>query len=193
MIETEQTVTIAVPIEGVWAYVRDIERWANLMPGLRECEVIDADDSRWTLKVGAGGMVRTVKVFVHVDEWAGPERASFSYRLEGDPVQGGGTYVATAKGPGETEVALKVQVRGEGPMAPMWEAMGKPLLPQFAKAFAGQLKDEIEKAQAAAPVAAAPEPKGAEPKRGGILAWLKALWRALVGAKTEPSTTNGRT
>ena len=47
---------------------------------------------RWTLKVGVGGLVRTVKVQVHVDQWDGPERVLFSYKLEGDPVQGGGSY-----------------------------------------------------------------------------------------------------
>ena len=36
-------------------------------------------------------------------------------------------------------------------MAPMWEAMSKPLLPQLAKSFAEQLKAEIEKAAGAPP------------------------------------------
>jgi hypothetical protein len=49
----------------------------------------------------------------------------------------------------ETEVTLKVRVQGSGPMAALWEAMSKPLLPQLAKSFAGQLKSEIEKATAA--------------------------------------------
>ncbi len=186
MIDTEQTITIDAPIEGVWAYVRDIQRWASLMPGLRECEVVDDNDSRWTLKVGAGGLVRTVKVLVHVDEWDGPERVRFSFKLDGDPVEGGGTYLATVKGPRQTEVALRVEVRGAGPMAPMWEAMGRPLLPQFAKAFAGQLKEEIEKSADAAE----PEPQP-EPARG-LGAWLAALWRALFGPKKQPTTSTGR-
>ena len=101
--------------------------------------------------LGAGGLVRTVKVLVHVDEWDGPKRVTFSYKLEGDPVEGGGTYVASRKSGQQTEVVLKVQVVGGGPMAPMWEAMGKPLLPQLAKGFAGQLKSEIEAAAAATP------------------------------------------
>ncbi|MFT3965428.1 MAG: SRPBCC family protein [Sphingobium sp.] len=144
MIETEQGVTIAAPIDALWEYVRDIEAWANLMPGLQDCAVIDGDNSLWTLKVGAGGLVRTVKVRVHVEQWAGPDRAVFTYRLEGDPVEGGGSYAATATGPHETAVMLHVRVAGSGPMAPMWEALGKPLLPQFAKAFAGQLKERVE-------------------------------------------------
>jgi len=145
VIETEQSIWIAATVESVWSYVQDIRTWANLFPGCRDCEVINAQDSRWTVKVGAGGLVRTVNVLVHVDEWDGPERVNFSYKLEGDPVEGGGSYVAARKGAHATEVTLKVRVAGSGPMAAMWEAMSRPLLPQLAKSFAGQLKGEIEK------------------------------------------------
>jgi carbon monoxide dehydrogenase subunit G len=189
MIETEQTILIDAGIDGVWGYVHKIPNWAEMMPGLRECSVIDENDSRWTLKVGVGGMVRTVNVQVHVDEWDGPERVRFSYKLEGDPVEGGGTYLATSKGPGQTEVTLTVRVEGGGPMAPMWEAMGKPLLPQFAKAFAGQLKTEIEKAVAAAPAAAteaAAAPVPAPSLFGAMARWLRKLWRAIFGPRAEP-------
>ena len=63
-----------------------------------------------------------------------------------DPVEGGGSYLASAKAPEQTDVKLAVRVAGSGPMAPMWEAIGRPLLPQFARAFANQLKTEIEQA-----------------------------------------------
>jgi carbon monoxide dehydrogenase subunit G len=146
MIEVERSVLINVGIDALWHYVKDMQRWAALMPGYRECAVIDANDSRWTLKVGVGGLVRTVKVLVRVDEWHEPVRVNFSYRLEGDPVQGSGSYIALQKGAAETEVALRVSVAGSGPMAPMWEAMSRPLLPQLAKSFAERLKVEIENA-----------------------------------------------
>jgi carbon monoxide dehydrogenase subunit G len=144
MIETEQTIAIDAPIERVWDYVQDIRRWASLFPGCRDCTVIDAHDSRWTLKVGAGGLVRTVNVLVHVDEWNGPRHVSFSFSLEGDPVTGSGTYQAERTTDDETEVTLHVRVTGTGPLAPLWEAISRPLLPQLAKSFAGKLKTEIE-------------------------------------------------
>jgi len=182
MIETEQTALVRAGIADVWDYVQDIARWASIMPGYRECEIIDPDNSRWILKVGVGGLVRTVKVRVQVDEWAGPETVRFTYKLEGDPVQGGGTYTATSKGPHETEIALKVRVEGSGPMAPMWEAMGKPLLPQFARSFAEQLKDEIEKvACAGSPALAAPSPQQAKPS--SLLDFIVSLWRRLFGRR----------
>jgi carbon monoxide dehydrogenase subunit G len=146
MIETERSIAIDAPIDRVWDYVQDIRGWASLFPGCRECTVIDAQDSRWVLKVGAGGLVRTVNVLVHVDEWAGPERVSFTYALEGDPVTGSGTYMASRTSDRETQVALHVRVEGSGQLAPLWEAISKPLLPQLAKSFAGKLKAEIEKA-----------------------------------------------
>jgi carbon monoxide dehydrogenase subunit G len=176
MIETEQTVVIGSPIGAVWDYVQHIGTWADLMPGLQDFAIIDAHNSRWTLKVGVAALVRTVNVNVSIDQWDGPERVIFSFTLEGDPVQGGGTYTARARNGQETDVILKVQVLGTGPMAPMWEALGKPLLPQFAKAFAGQLKERIEQAGGAALTPAK------DTTRSRVAAWLKRLWRRLSGS-----------
>jgi carbon monoxide dehydrogenase subunit G len=180
MIETEQSILIGVGIDGVWDYAQDIRKWANLFPGCRECTVVGAHDSRWILKVGAGGLVRTVNVLVHVDRWAGPERVDFSYRLESEPVLGGGSYIASRKGRAGTEVVLKVRVEGSGPMAPMWEAMSMPLLLQLAKSFAGKLKAEIEKA---AGIAVVDKPS----VFAAIGLWLRNLWRLLSGSKTRPA------
>lgn len=173
MIETEQAVTIDCPIDAVWAYAKDVERWAEIMPGYQQCDILDEDNSRWVLKIGVGGLVRTVKVAVHVDRWAGPDAVDFTFKLEGDPVNGGGAYRAVAAGPGATEIALKVQVNGSGPMAPMWEAMGGPVLPKFARGFAEQLKARIETAQGVAPAVAEARP--------GLLARLLAWLRRLFG------------
>lgn len=177
MIETEQSIVIDAPIEAVWLYANDIQAWATLMPGLQSCDILNDDDSRWTLKVGVGALVRTVNVSVHVDRWAGPGEVDFTYRLTNDPVEGGGTYRARRLGPGQTEIALGVRVVGTGPMAPMWEAMGKPLLPKFAQAFAEQFKAEVEQAMTSQTAMSAPLPSAA---RGSafarLLAWLRRFF-----------------
>lgn len=183
MIEAEHSVLIETPIATVWDYVRDIRRWANLFPGCRECIVLNDNDSRWVIKVGAGGLVRTVNVLVHVDQWDGPERVNFTYKLEGEPVEGSGSYIAVQKTPRQTEIALKVRVSGSGPMAPMWEAVSRPLLPQLAKSFAGQLKTEIEQI---AGVATEPVPRASST----FAQWLHRLWQALFPAKTQTASTS---
>ncbi len=156
MIETEQTVLIRTGIAEAWDFARDIRRWAGLVPGMQSCDVIDDDNSRWVVKVGVGGLVRTVTAEVHVQRWDEPGAVDFTYKLKGDPVTGGGTYRASVT-QGGTEVALNLRVEGTGPMAPMWEAMGRPLLPQLAKSFAAQLKAGIEQSAGAQPVTDAPK------------------------------------
>lgn len=173
MIETTQSVVIAAPIDLVWAHARDVARWAEIMPGYQQCDIADEDNSRWVLKVGVGGLVRTVKVQVHVDRWAGPEEVDFSFKLEGDPVSGGGSYRATAQGASATGVALSVRVLGGGPMAPMWEAMGGPLLPKFALAFANKLKGQIEAATGVGPAKLEAKPS----LWARLRAWLQAFFR----------------
>ena len=177
MIDTEQSIVIDAPLHRVWDFAQDIHAWAKLMPGLKDCDVVDEDHSHWTLKVGVGALVRTVKVSVHVDRWAGPEQVDFTYALAGDPVKGAGTYRAASLGPNETQIALTVRVEGTGPMAPMWEAMGRPLLPKFARGFAEQFKAEVEK------LANAPEPKPvsnivAPPKAlfARLLVWIRGMF-----------------
>jgi hypothetical protein len=162
------------------------------MPGYCGCDIIDANNSRWTLRVGVGGLLRTVVVNVHVERWAGPGEVDFTYALEGDPVGGGGTYRAAALLPSVTQVSLAVRVEGSGPMASMWEALGKPLLPQFARAFANQLKERIESGDGASvPGLAAKRARAASAgtghpsilRRVGLL--LKAIWASLT-ARSSP-------
>lgn len=179
MIETEHVIQIDAPIAEVWDYVRDMRRWADILPGCKDYTVVDQNDSRWTVKVGAGGLVRTVNVSVHVDRWAGPERVDFSYKLDAEPVVGSGSYVASPAGPGTTAVALKLLVGGSGPMAPMWEAVSKPLIPQLAKAFAAKLKARIEEA-AGAPAAKAAAAIGNPTRSAAIGNRLRKLWRGML-------------
>lgn len=186
MIETAQTVTVARGIDATWAYASDFQRWASIMPGYQTCEIEDADNSRWILKVGVGALVRTVKVRVHVEQWAGPGRVDFSFKLEGDPVVGSGCYLADPAGPDATEMTLQVRVEGSGPMAPMWEAMGAPILPKFARAFAEQLKTRIEEFSDA-PAAPAGAPAGAA-VRPGLMARLRVLLARLLGRSRDIPT-----
>lgn len=178
MIEAEKSFAIDAPIDHVWDYVQDISRWASLLPGCRECVIIDEHNSRWTIKVGAGGLVKTVNVLVRVEKWDGPERVNFTYTLESEPVVGGGYYLAAKKGPGQTDITLKVRAEGSGPMAPMWEAMCKPLFPPLAQSFTNKLKAEIEQFTGVAPVRVATRTDW-RTVFSAVANWIRKLWRAL--------------
>ena len=192
MIEAEHTVSIDAGIDRVWEYVQDIKKWAMLFPGCKECEVIDDHHSRWVIKVGAGGLVTTVNVLVTIEQWDGPENVLFSYQLETEPVVGRGFYRAQPAAAGSTDITLHVEVQGSGQMAPMWEAMSKPLLPQMAKVFSSRLKTEIESAEAAPAVEKNPA-KGLE-KSSEKASWIKrvSIFFAKLFSALVPSRFNKR-
>lgn len=186
MIQSEQSITIDAAIEAVWGYTSDMCRWASFMPGCRSYELVDERNSRWTLKVGVGALVRTVRILVHIDQWEGPERVVFSFTLEGDPVKGNGSYVASRRSPNNTDLMLTLYVEGAGPMAPIWEAMSRPLLPTLIRSFCAKLKSEIELSvhddkapdtnpSAVEPAAASKEDSSAE----------RGSWRKLFGSRAK--------
>lgn len=102
--------------------------------------------------------------------WDAPESVNFSYQLDSEPVVGSGSYTATALGPNMTEVQLRVTVNGGGHMAPMWEAMCRPLLPELAKKFGASLKTDIEATEGIG---------NAVPKENifsKLARWVRELW-----------------
>lgn len=179
MITHQLSLGIDAPNEVVWAYVSEMGNWASNMPGYRTFEELTDSDTRWTLKIGVAALVRTVNVLVHIDEWAGPERVAFTYRLDNDPVDGAGFYRAVARPDGGTDITLDITINGQGPMAPAWEALAKPILPKLALGFAMGLKAKIEEAWAEDPRSASTSV--AEAKPTPAVTWPRALWRWLCG------------
>ena len=148
------------------------------MPGFQDCDLIDDDASLWLLKVGVGGLVRKVKVNVRVDRWDGPERALFSYSLQGDPVTGSGSYRAKATGPDETEIMLKVCSRGQRPYGADVGSHGRPRPNSLARL-------QSNYAMGSNPWRAICRPGG---KRvSGGFAWLREMWRRCCQADTNSS------
>ena len=188
MIANEHSFLVQTSIKDVWDYVENIPGWASIFPGHQNCELINEDDSVWTIKVSAAGVTRTDKVKVHVEKWDKPQQVDFVFDVDDLPVEGNGTYVAIAKSSNETEVTLRICIIGSGPMAPMWEAVGTPMLPEFVKAFATKLKAEIELAAGVGTASAAdtgfalPMFKGmVKSLLAGFVLWLKGL----VGLKPK--------
>jgi carbon monoxide dehydrogenase subunit G len=188
MLEHQLPVSIDASNAEVWSYVSDMANWASNFPGYRSFEVFSQADSGWTLKVGVGALVRTVKVKVHVELWSEPDRVEFTFRLDADPVDGSGSYVATARQDGGTNIILTIRINGRGAMAPAWEAMARPVLPKLVKGFGESLKAEIERRAAAA--GETNEPRSCVQLTEGR--WLRRIWRFLVRFSPSAARNHSR-
>jgi hypothetical protein len=90
--EAEYATSSRLPVEVIWDFVRDMDRWAPFLTGYQSHEKQGADDSLWVLKGDVGVLSRTLKFRVHVTEWAGPSRVCFALEGVNEPLRGEGSF-----------------------------------------------------------------------------------------------------
>ncbi len=194
MPEVEYTTTAKLPVDTIWDFVQEMDNWAPFVAGYQSHEKLSEKESTWTLKGDVGVMARTVKFQVLIEEWAGPERVTFSLKGLNEVMEGSGTFqlapyedetaapaagepapptggllsrlfAAIARffyglvhgraeraqsadaGPaaGTSRLTFHLRVDPGGPMAPMVNAMMKPMLTPAAEGLANQIMATLEK------------------------------------------------
>jgi carbon monoxide dehydrogenase subunit G len=187
--EVEYSTTAKLPVQTIWEFVQEMDNWATYVAGYLSHEKQSESDSTWILKGDVGVLARTVKFAVHVDEWAGPSRVTFSLKGLNEPMQGSGTFLleayeeaGTAPAParpglfarlleglarffyrlrhgsarraasadagpaaGTSRLTFRLRIDPGGPMAPMVNALMKPLMQPAAEDLANQILATLER------------------------------------------------
>jgi len=90
--EAEYATTSRLPVETIWAFVEDMDRWAPLVTGYQSHRKEGPRDSLWVLRGDVGVLSRAVTFRVRVTEWAGPERVAFALEGVNEPLSGEGAF-----------------------------------------------------------------------------------------------------
>lgn len=93
MPEVEYATTMDLEPETIWDFIKDMNNWAPFLTGYQSHEVLSETDSIWTLKGDVGMLVRSIRMKVHITEWNGPQRVSFTLTGINEEMEGGGTFV----------------------------------------------------------------------------------------------------
>lgn len=173
MAEVEYTTTADLPIDAIWEFVRDMDRWAPFVAGYQSHAVESDTDSLWTLKGDLGSLSRTLKFRVHVTEWTGPERVAFELKGLNEPLDGRGAFTLGAGAPvaarkslwarfgewlvrlfyrgarrqaqgGSARLHFRLELRPGGPMGPMVNAMIRPAMAVAAEDLANRIIGHLE-------------------------------------------------
>ncbi len=191
MAEVLYSTTARLPIETIWEFVQEMDNWATFVAGYQSHEKQSERDSLWILKGDVGVLARVVRFAVHVDEWSGPSRVTFSLTGVNEPMQGSGTFLleryeetgsalapapprsgvlgrfleALARffyrlrhgsarraagadagpGAGTSRLTFRLRIDPGGPMAPMVNALMKPLMLPAAEDLANQILATLER------------------------------------------------
>lgn len=122
MAEVEYSTTAKLPVDAIWDFVKDMDNWARFVAGYQEHEKQSDDDSVWVLKGDVGTLTRTLKFQVHVTEWAGPERVTFTLSGLNEPMNGHGRFVMERYEEESAPVALSPR---KGFFARIFEALAR--------------------------------------------------------------------
>ncbi len=114
------TTTIDVTRGDVWRFVRDMNNWAPFTKGYQSHEVINDQESIWTVKGDLGFISRTTKFHVRITEWIEGERVAFTVEGLNEPIKGEGAIQLkdTADGTG-TEIRGEATLNFGGPLGPV--------------------------------------------------------------------------
>ena len=148
MPEAQHSVDVRATPAAVWAFVSNMDRWAPLVPGYISHARQSDTDSTWTLKGDVGILVKTVTFQVRITEWLEPHTVRFTLAGVNERVSGGGSFLAVPVADGVTRVTGSLELRQEGSLAPMVNALFKGVLPKVARGFVETLARQVERGTA---------------------------------------------
>ncbi|MFD2656514.1 CoxG family protein [Gracilibacillus thailandensis] len=141
-------VQLDLPIEKVWEFVSDINRWAPLAPGYIDHKIIDDHQSTWHFKGDVGKVQKKIGLKVNIIEWVAP--TSVRFKLEGisENLEGSGYFQAEKITTERTNVTGCLSISAGGMMAPMINSVLKSVVPKTTIEFTESVANRLMKEKA---------------------------------------------
>jgi carbon monoxide dehydrogenase subunit G len=143
MPDGKHTLEVPVSIDKVWTYVSDIDKWAPLVPGYIEHQIISDRQSTWSFKGDLGFVKKTVKLRIDITEWTEPTRVTFDLTGLSDNFAGNGSFEAEAIGGDRTRMTGYLNINAKGAMGPMVNSILKSFVPKTAEELSTAIADKI--------------------------------------------------
>ena len=134
---------LEVPIEKIWAFVSDMDKWAPLVPGYIEHEVLSESQSTWKFKGDIGIMQKTVSLGIDITEWREPTKVTFDLKGLNENFDGNGYFEAEAISENKTKMTGYLDITAKGMMGPMINAILKNFVPKTAHELTDAIGNKI--------------------------------------------------
>lgn len=100
MADASYTTTTRLPVETIWAFVQDMDHWAQFVTGYQSHEKRSDRESCWTLQGDLGVLSRSLTFEVLITEWREPSRVRFTVRGLNEPMSGEGAFTIESQATG---------------------------------------------------------------------------------------------
>ncbi|QGH35342.1 SRPBCC family protein [Gracilibacillus salitolerans] len=141
-------VQLDLPIEKVWEFVSDMNRWAPLAPGYINHQIINERQSTWHFKGDVGKMQKKIGLKVKIKEWVAPTSISFELKGISENLEGSGYFQAEKITAERTNVTGCLSISAGGMMGPMINSVLKSVVPKTTIEFTESVASRLMKEEA---------------------------------------------
>jgi len=138
------TIELPVAIDKIWNFVSDMNKWAPLVPGYIEHEILSDRQSTWAFKGDLGFMKKTVKLKIDIKEWIEPTKVTFDLTGLSDNFGGNGYFEAETVDDNTTKMTGCLDITAKGAMGPMVNTILKTFVPKTAQELSEAIVNRIE-------------------------------------------------
>lgn len=139
-----------IPIEHVWSFVRDMNKWAPLVPGYMEHEILNDRQSTWKIKGDVGIMQKTVCLKIDITEWQEPTKVTFNLSGLNENVKGSGYFEAKELNGRQTNITGYMAIAAKGLKGSMINPILKSFVPKTAKGLTEAIAKEMGRVETVA-------------------------------------------
>ena len=136
-------ITMDIPIEEVWDFVKDMDNWAPLLPGYISHEKLSEQESNWTFKETVGILKKKISLQVTIKEWIEPTRVTFDLKGINENLTGNGYFQAEALDKSRTKMTGYLKMVAEGALAPVMNAVMKTSLPKSGEELTTAIAEKL--------------------------------------------------
>ena len=137
-------IEVNAPIPIVWKFVSSIDRWAPLVPGYIEHEILNERESMWKFKSEHGMMKKTIQLKVVITNWVEPNKVTFDLKSLNEKLNGNGYFEAIQISDNKTSIAGFIELIACGTWAKMVNPLLKTNIPIMIEELTKSVGYEIE-------------------------------------------------
>lgn len=134
---------VDIPINKIWNFVKDMDKWAPLIPGYITHEKQNERQSTWEFYSDIGIMKKKICLMVNITEWIEPKRVSFELKDIHEKLTGNGYFKAEEVGKRSTRITGYLNLSASGAMGKVVNKMLKTSLPKAAEELTAAIAEKL--------------------------------------------------
>lgn len=137
-------VVVGLPIESVWNFVQDLDRWVPLVPGYIQHERINESQLTWEFYVNWGILKKKISLLVTITEWVEPTKITFDLKELKEKFAGNGYFEAERLDGSHTKMVGFLCIEAEGVMAKVVNGILNSSIPSVAEGLTDAIAERIK-------------------------------------------------